>query len=259
MADQVGLRNFLTAPWRILTSKRLVRYLMRRLFRPRMVNIGGVVIEFTPELVSPAIVEQIYTEHYEEAEKHLVAALVEPGDVVLELGSGLGFISSVIGHRRPRQLVCVEANPRMVPLIGRNLANNGVTGVEILTGIVGPEDGEEDFFFGDHFIGSSLHRTDEHRGRLTVRRHAIGPLFARFDFNCLIIDIEGAEYELLEQLPLAGVAKLCIEFHPHIIGQAKVTEIVEGLIKAGFLLDLQQHSGQVQIFRRKETTARDQG
>jgi len=246
----VGLQNFLTAPWRFLTRRRLVRYLLRKLLRPRVVSIDGIVIEFTPDLVSAAIVEQIYTEHYEAAEKHLVGALVDPGDVVLELGSGLGFISSVIGQRRPRQLVCVEANPRMVPLIGRNLANNGVTGVEVLSGIVGPDDGEEDFFFGDHFIGSSVHRTDEHSGRLTVRRHAIGPLFERFKFNCLIIDIEGAEYELLEHLPLAGVAKLCIEFHPHIIGLAKVTEIVERLIRAGFALDLQQHSGQVLVFRR---------
>lgn len=244
------IMTILTAPWRFVTRRRLFRYLLRKIFRPRVVTIDGIVIQFTPEVVSPAIVEQIYTEYYEEAERHLVGTLVDPGDAVLELGSGLGFISSVIGRRRPKIQVSVEADPRLIPLIRRNLENNGVTEAEILSGIVGGQDGDVDFFFGDHFIGSSLHRTTEHHDRRSVRCHAIAPLFERFAFNCLVIDVEGAEYDLLDHLPLAGVDKLCIELHPHIIGAEKVTAVVARLIEAGFLLDLQQHSGQVQVFRR---------
>lgn len=250
MADQVGLQEILTAPFRLLVRRRLVRYLLRRLFRPQTVTIDGIALHFTPERVSGAIIEQIYTEHYEQAEKQLVRALVAPEDAVLELGAGLGFISSVIGRCRPRLQVSVEADPRMIALLRQNLASNGVTGAEILSGIVGPQDGEADFFFGDHFIGSSVHRSGEHRERQTVRRHAIGPLFERCDFNCLIIDVEGAEDELIDQLPLGRVNKLCMEFHPHIIGPGKVTAIIEKLIKQGFQLDLQQQSGQVLVFRR---------
>ena len=246
------IKTILTAPWRFVTRRRLFRYLLRKIFRPQQVTIDGIVIQFTPDVVSPAIVEQIYTEHYEEAERHLVGALVEPGDSVLELGSGLGFISSVIGRQRPRIQVSVEADPRLVPQIRKNLEHNGVTGAEVLSGIVGAEDGEVDFFFGDHFIGSSLHRTGEHHEKRTVRCHAIAPLFQRFAFNCLVIDVEGAEHELLDHLPLAGVDKLCIELHPHIIGAEKVTGVVARLLEAGFLLDLQQHSGQVLVLRRPQ-------
>lgn len=219
-------------------------------------TIDGIVIQFTPDVVSPAIVQQIYTEYYEEAERHLVGALVEAGDSVLELGSGLGFISSVIGRQRPKIQVSVEADPRLYPLLRKNLENNGVTGAEVLSGIVGAHDGEVDFFSGDHFIGSSLHRTGEHSDRRSVHCHAIAPLFERFAFNCLIIDVEGAEHELLDVLPLAGVDKLCIELHPHIIGPEKVTRVVARLLEAGFLLDLQQHSGQVLVFRRCVHTER---
>jgi len=54
----------------------------------------------------------------------------------------------------------------------------------------------------------------------------------------------------LAYIPLTGINKLCIELHPHVIGNASTTEIFGRLIDEGFICDFLSSSGKVFFFER---------
>ena len=62
--------------------------------------------------------KSLRTEEYEAKEAVSVLKAVRPGDTVMELGAGIGFISSLVATRCDVAAVhAFEANPRLVPYI----------------------------------------------------------------------------------------------------------------------------------------------
>lgn len=63
---------------------------------------------------------------YESAEYRLVRRFLRPDLPVIELGSSIGAISSVIAQHmdRGQRLTCVEANLALIPVLKRNLCRN---------------------------------------------------------------------------------------------------------------------------------------
>jgi len=67
----------------------------------------------------------------------------------------------------------------------------------------------------------------------------------------LIMDIEGAEVDLAsERLNLHSLKKLCIEMHPHIVGDEAITELIANLIRQGFILRMTESHDDVLFFSR---------
>ena len=191
------------------------------------------------KLISPAVFREIETGRYEGEEIACALINIEPADVVLELGAGIGALSSVILTRKQAaSWVCVEANPELIPLIRKNHKLNGLGNVEVISGMLSndPEPEEHDFYVTEDFWASSLTRPAAFKEIKKIPGHRFGDVLARYRPTFIICDIEGGEYELFTpRADLAGVRKLCIEIHP------APRENLEGLetflVAEGFLLD----------------------
>jgi hypothetical protein len=103
--------------------------------------------------------------------------------------------------------------------------------------LLGEGDGERDFFVEPDYWASSLVRRSAESRCVRIPQIDFNAELRRVAPSFLIVDVEGGEYELLRRADLSGVAKLCLEVHPDVLGNARVSEIFAGLVTAGLVLD----------------------
>ena len=81
---------------------------------------AGVVIPFDPQVITPAICQAIIEGRFEAEEASQIPRIVRPGDRVLEIGAGIGFISTLLSRqRRVSRVIAVEANPHLIDYMTR--------------------------------------------------------------------------------------------------------------------------------------------
>lgn len=241
MVVQEALREF----------ARLARYGWCVLSNPRAYAYHGVILPLraTPDLQRTR--RRIYRGVYEAPEIAALTALIEPDDRVLELGGGCGIVSAVIAARLSdsRNLCVLEANPRLMPSIRAVAAANSLRH-EVVEAAVGETEGEGDFYFDDNFLKSSALDRGRDLEAVKVRFVALASLLARRKPTVLFADVEGAELRLL-QAPLPSCVRLvCLELHPHVIGDAGVSDICRRLLDQGFDLLVDHCLGRTFTFRR---------
>jgi FkbM family methyltransferase len=135
----------------------------------------------------------------------------ERPDVILDLGAHVGSATLYFKHRFPdARVVAVEPNPRAVARLRRNTA--GLPGVEILNVAVGGHTRPGRFLPAPHTSASRL-ASD---GPLEVDVLGLGDLLERIGVSrvdLIKLDIEGAEFEVLESARLDNVDELIVELH----------------------------------------------
>lgn len=94
---------------------------------PERVDHMGVVLEIDHAVMAPRIVESIKRGAYERAEARIVKTLIKDDDVVLELGAGVGFVTTVIAtDPRVAKLVSYEPDAQLAAATRKTLLLNGV-------------------------------------------------------------------------------------------------------------------------------------
>jgi len=90
------------------------------------IRSGPLVIETDGATISPRTKAQIFWGIYESAEIRMLRQHLRPELDLLEIGSSIGVVSSHAADclDPTSKIVCVEANPDLVPTIRRNLARN---------------------------------------------------------------------------------------------------------------------------------------
>jgi FkbM family methyltransferase len=193
---------------------------------------------------------------YEAKETAAVLAIVKPEDRVLELGAGIGYMSSLMArHIGPAAITSVEANPRLLPYIARVHALNGVTGARVLHGMLGEVAGTAPFYLRGDFIGASA---DDYtgRGKDTPSERIDVPVLAARDVvadlrpTVLVCDIEGAEATVLPLMDLSGLRAAILELHPQWVGAAGVGRVFDAMARAGLAYYPRTSQGKVVTFRR---------
>lgn len=176
---------------------------------------------------------------YENHEADALLLHLRPGDRMLDLGAGLGFICALGARVLGKEAVMgVEAGPETVKLARRNLAANGFSGVKVLKGAVVAA-GESEVEFGQRpaFWASGLQGPEgwpENAEVIRVPARPIGKLLAKFAPTVVSCDIEGGELEVLTQ-SLPGVRLVVVETHPQVYGPDGVARIVAALEAQGFV------------------------
>ena len=190
------------------------------------------------KLISPAVLKEIATGHYEGDEILCALVNLDPHDVVLELGAGIGALSSVVlSRKKAAGWVCVEANPDLLPLIRKNHKLNNIPGVDIINGALGndPAQTERDFYVKKDFWDSSLLRPEKFAAVKRVSIRQFSDILAEYRPTFIICDIEGGEYELFAgEVDLGPVRKVCMEIH--IAGQSELDRLDAFFQKRGFAL-----------------------
>lgn len=231
---------------------RRLRKLRLAFGKPAQAENSGVILPIAAPGISPALARAIYLDPYEAHERSVILNKLAADDIVLELGAGIGFISTLCARKIGSERVCaVEANPAMAETIRETYRLNGVS-PRLICGLLGEGEGDETFFVERNFISSSTRQRSSAAQPVRTRRYDARDLLAEIRPSFLICDIEGGEQELLAYLPLDGVRKLCIELHPHVIGNRETSELFGRLLAQGFVCDFLSSSGKVYFFERAD-------
>lgn len=216
-------------------------------------SLAGVTIPDDPAVLSPAIVAAIRSGRFEAAEAAELPHIVRPGDRVLELGAGIGFISTLL-DRLPevRDVLSVEANPYLIPYMARLHAANGVRKVTRMNAVLGDWLTPRASFYlrRDFWMSSLSPGPAPYIAEVEVPVLPMSRLLRDRQISLIVCDIEGAETSLFAGADLAEVDRIYLELHDHLTGLGAVRDLFAVLAAAGFAYDPRHSNRAVVLFQR---------
>ncbi|MDF1727368.1 MAG: FkbM family methyltransferase [Sulfitobacter sp.] len=218
------------------------------------VRSRGMRFPKDPEVITNRLRRSLRTDTYERKEAEAVLRTVRDGDRVIELGAGIGYMSTFVAKKR--EVVSVhafEANPGLIPYIEKVHRLNDLSNVHVRHGILGDADGEVDFYVRGNILGSSLTvlENEDPPEPTTVPVHDHKRIWKELKPNLLICDIEGAEAELIPKLDLSEMRAAIIELHPQWIGTTGVNKVFQAFMDAGLAYYHRGSTNKVVAFRNR--------
>lgn len=187
---------------------------------------------------------QLVSETYERNELSVIKPLLRPGLKILEIGGGMGIVTSVIAKNvgPMGRVVVLEPVPNHLRWLRANLKRNGLNHVIVVPRALSHS--PEVTMDGSAWLHSSI-KSD---GSLRISASSVRDLWAEYGpFHMLVIDAEGAEYELFQYdsgfMHKAEVT-IVAEVHPGVLGLPLET-ILEPLREAGFNIVITLDAGHV--------------
>jgi len=228
------------------------RYQYRKMFRPQTVTNGGLKIHLGDSSNS-SYARSIYRDTHEAEERAIVLRNLKSDDTVLECGAGIGVVTTLCCQKIGSERVhAFEANAKLEPVLRQTFALNQVS-PHLEMKMVSLEGGEQYFFAADRFVVSSRYdNSGQYDGeQQKLDSVSIQTLIDDVQPSFLIMDIEGSEVDLAaKELNLRCLKKLCIEMHPHIVGDEAITRLISNLIHKGFTLRMTECRNDVLFFSR---------
>ncbi|SFJ71386.1 methyltransferase, FkbM family [Celeribacter neptunius] len=228
------------------------------------INVHGIDVPFVSGIITPKIERPMRKGHYEAGEVGFMRDILRPGDRLLELGAGVGVVSSAAASIDGVDAVLsIEADPTLLPMIRETWRLNGIENAELRNGVAMAESDAKDaqevnFYVRQDFWASSMEPDSRAYERVEkVPAAGVETLLKEFRPTVLSCDIEGAELGLLDGADLSGIRHIIMEIHPKVYGPEGVRRIVDMLGAKGFLPSPEATtSGSVKRFDRVEVDGR---
>jgi FkbM family methyltransferase len=218
-----------------------------------VVTSRGLKFPANPEILKGRVLKLLRTNAYEEKESVAALRVVKPEDTVLELGGGIGYMSTLVAvKRRVRAVHSFEANPHLIPYIRSVHAANGLDNAHVTNAILGKRKGSVDFYVRSNLLGSSLSLLeDETDPPVPVKVEVLNAsqVMKEIRPTVLICDIEGAEVDLIPQMDLSSLRAAVIELHPQWIGPEGVNKVFRAFMEAGLAYYHRGSTNKVVTFR----------
>lgn len=213
-------------------------------------KVKGIYLPLNPHLGFNTL-RWIVNGKYEEGEIQLISEKLNKGDKVLEIGTGLGFVSTfcanVIGSEN---VFTFEANPYNFEIAAQVFEKNGVS-PNVQNALLSDFEGVIHFPINKKSIlASSLIKSSDEFAK--VNSLNLNELVKKISPNFLIMDIEGAEYEVFKIIEFQSIEKIQFELHPTILNETKVSEIFSILDKNHFILDKCLKDGRNYFYVKKQ-------
>ncbi|MFK7941075.1 MAG: FkbM family methyltransferase [Roseovarius sp.] len=218
-------------------------------------QINGVTLEVPDHILNDKIAAKMASGGYEALEAAGVQARVREGNRVMEFGSGVGYIASLAaGITGGENVVTVEANPDMIPVIRDNLDRNGHKAATLIhAAVTGLEDAEPTISFErkKSFWSARLAGMDSNPDAVVdVPMVQLHPLLAQYRPHVVIMDIEGAEAHLFDHKWPRHVRVVMMELHPKQYPDTVIKRIVDCMSASGLTYDPGPSRGRILGFRR---------
>ncbi|MEO0379348.1 MAG: FkbM family methyltransferase [Pseudomonadota bacterium] len=214
----------------------------------------GVKIPFCPDIITPKIERPMRNNRYEGGEVKSMRDILQPGDRVLEIGSGVGLVATVASKcPEVESVTTVEANPGLIPLIEETFRINEASNVTLKNAVVSNTNAKSvDFYLRADFWASSMEpESRAYVEKAKVSNINIKKLVSDVDPTIISCDIEGAELGLFDKVNLDNVRVAVLELHPKVYGHEGVRNIVDVMSSKGFRLSPDnQPGGSVKLFER---------
>lgn len=217
-------------------------------------EVNGVKLRIASRHLTPKVEAALSRGGYENAEASAVKAHLTSRDRVLEIGTGVGYVT-VLAARMvgPENTVTVEANPDLIPDIEKSLELNGVQGVEVINRAVVAEGNvrEVSFFVGPAFWAASLEQGGRrHARKLSVPAVAFDELIRDTSPTVLICDAEGAENRFFRAPLPQDLRLIVLELHPRTYDIGGIKDIFDRLSARGFGYSPRGSKGDVVCFEK---------
>lgn len=182
---------------------RRVYWKVQPFLRPSTVDIGG--LRFHVHRQDGVVSDHLLTRGtYEPFETALLARLLQPGDVFLDIGANIGYhtlhASRIVGNAG--HVVSVEPARDNLQLLRQNIAENGLSNITVLPVAAGQAPGRLSLFEDEENKGD--HRSYEIEGRSSyeVDVAALDDELGRLRLRPRVvkIDIQGFEYYAVKGL-----------------------------------------------------------
>lgn len=202
-----------------------------------IITSNGVKIPFDPDIITPKIERPMRNNRYEGGECKALREHLQVGDRVLELGAGIGLLSTVAALQEGVETVTsIEANPDLIPHIRETHRLNDVTNIDLRNGVVSDADDETMKFYlrADFWASSMEPDSRRYKSVVDVPNLRMHDLLAELRPTVIVCDIEGAELGLFEDQDLSSVRVMILELHPKVYGPEGLARIMSGLAAQGF-------------------------
>lgn len=218
-------------------------------------TLEGIEIELPDFLLGTAIERKIAAGTYESFESHAARMRIKPGMRVLEVGAGLGYVSSVCAEMAgPENVVSLEANPQMLKPARANLVRNGYGAVTLEHGaaVSSERAGQEVNFRAGRLFwgGAALAEGQEHEDMVAVPALDLHDIMVGWKPRFVMLDVEGGEAELFRRPWPRFVRFVVLELHPRKYASSVIKEIVDCMSASGLTYDPVTSRGRTLGFMR---------
>lgn len=221
-----------------------------------IITIDKVQVAIDRSIVSSTIIAAMNKRQYEHVEARLGGQLFDTeeigqGQVVLEVGAGLGYVGSALFlSGKIQSIISYEANPNLIPLLRETHRLNGVTS-DVRNFILGEKSsGMGSIYVPEHFWAAQTERAV--KGEVhNVRNCSLQTVINEEKPSFMLIDIEGGEQSLFDGIvELPTVHSLLIELHQKVIGRDGIKRFFEKMHQLGFGYDQRFSHGKVVLFQK---------
>lgn len=192
--------------------------------------------------LSKNVMNSISNGTYEWQERHLLADIVQAKERVMEIGGGIGYISSALmASGLVEKMISYEANPALIPIIQETWRINGHIAECKNAVLLNSKDVKNiKFYIRSDFWASSLspdpwgYESVEHVPALDFQDQ-----INEFSPTLIVCDIEGGEIDLFSSVNLSesGVKKVFLEIHPQVSGRHKIKDLFDYFSSHNFHYD----------------------
>jgi len=220
-----------------------------RVRRRPVVTLAGVQIRVGRHM-SPQVERTVSRGRYERDELRLIEQVLSPGDVVLEVGAGIGLVSAYCAKRLGSSRVfAYEANPDLEACIRETYSLNQVQPTLEMCA-VGADAGKVTLYRSEDLWASSVLRPSGRVRPVEVPVKALSEISQLVRPTLLIVDTEGGESELFHRAQLPTVSRIILELHERVIGAASAQRVRSTLAALGFDERPELSAGQHLVLQR---------
>jgi FkbM family methyltransferase len=229
---------------------RIISILLRQRF-----PFHKITIDVSDKVILPLTKSLLYYEVYEKNEVNFVKKYLSESDDVIELGSSIGVMGSIISNiQTSGRYISVEADPSLINANRKNLSLNRKTDYVLINKAVDYFNKTVSFASSKSTLAGKVSHDEQDSMTITVETITLNEICNTYNLNnfTLVCDIEGAEITIIlnDKLALGKCKKMIIELHnTEYNGKTYLIEdMVNLLIDESFKL-LDQH-GSVYVFQK---------
>jgi Galactosyltransferase/Protein-L-isoaspartate(D-aspartate) O-methyltransferase (PCMT) len=207
---------------------------------------SGVKLEIPTSLLPKDVRQRLLNGQYELDKTSEILPVLQPGDVVLEFGSGIGFTSTKIAQEtKVARVISVERDQQLIDIARRTHQLNGVS-VQLISTLVTVGGGET---VSKISPGSPDHSADDWVSS------SVHVLLTEWNPTVLVVDTKGEELSILQSASIPSIRIIVVKFHPDITGFQKISRIFSLLSAAGF--SCESSTGTVATFEQNYLTSKE--
>lgn len=199
-----------------------------------------------------SVLRFIHNGQYEQGEISIIKSTLKKEDVVLELGTGVGFVSafccSIAGNEN---VYTFEANAMLKEAITKLYKKNKVN-PRLTFAMLGEAAGVKNFYRNTKsFLASSSENFNDTGYECEeIPVLSLNDTIRRIQPTYLMMDIEGGEFDIFNIIDFYSIKKIQFELHPAVLGEEKVQSIFNKLRNNNFSADTKLSQGNNFYFQK---------